>query len=205
MIVLDQPDTSMPYKVFLDLLKKAEESNQQDTDIITISSFDKKIQEVQSRYVNLKYIKKNQWIFFSNYNSPKAMSFKEHNQISALMYWNKIKTQIRMKAIISKADTEISDNHFHNRDISKNAIAICSNQSQKIESHERFQEIFYDTFNKLKLKHKKSRKILRPSHWGGFSFIPYYFEFWQGHPSRANKRDVYVMNEKKWNHFIIQP
>ena len=31
----------------------------------------------------------------------------------------------------------------------------------------------------------------RPSNWGGYSFKPYYFEFWEGHKSRLNKRNVY--------------
>ena len=30
-----------------------------------------------------------------------------------------------------------------------------------------------------------------PEYWGGFSFTPYYFEFWEGHKSRINKREVF--------------
>ena len=31
----------------------------------------------------------------------------------------------------------------------------------------------------------------RPDFWGGYSFIPYYFEFWEGHKNRLNKRRVF--------------
>ena len=44
-----------------------------------------------------------------------------------------------------------------------------------------------------------------PDSWGGFSFTPYYFEFWEGHESRLNKRDVYELNINEWKHYILQP
>ena len=45
----------------------------------------------------------------------------------------------------------------------------------------------------------------RPEYWGGFSFTPYYFEFWEGHKSRVNKRCVYELKNKKWICYILQP
>ena len=48
------------------------------------------------------FVEKEDFIFFSNYESPKAEEFSNHNQISALIYWNTINTQIRMKAFIKK-------------------------------------------------------------------------------------------------------
>jgi len=44
-----------------------------------------------------------------------------------------------------------------------------------------------------------------PSYWGGFSFKPYYFEFWKGDPNRLNRRDVFAKDKEVWNEFILQP
>ena len=44
-----------------------------------------------------------------------------------------------------------------------------------------------------------------PEYWGGFSFTPYYFEFWEGHESRLNKRNVYEIGAEGWGHSILQP
>jgi len=44
-----------------------------------------------------------------------------------------------------------------------------------------------------------------PEYWGGFSFIPYYFEFWVGHESRINKREVFDKTEGIWKHSFLQP
>ena len=45
----------------------------------------------------------------------------------------------------------------------------------------------------------------RPSYWGGYSFKPYYFEFWQGHDVRLNKREVYTLQENGWEKHFLQP
>ena len=44
-----------------------------------------------------------------------------------------------------------------------------------------------------------------PENWGGFSFIPYYFEFWEGHISRINKRVVFEFKNENWIEYFIQP
>ena len=45
----------------------------------------------------------------------------------------------------------------------------------------------------------------RPYFWGGFSFIPYYFEFWQGHKNRLNKRRVFEQQDDEWIERLLQP
>ena len=83
MITFKNLNSATPYKKFLSFYKEAIEKNQPNIEAVSISSFDKKINEVQSRFVNLKYIIDDEWIF-SNYQSPKAKSFESHNQITAL-------------------------------------------------------------------------------------------------------------------------
>ena len=66
---------------------------------ISISSFSKELDIVDSRYVNLKIVDNEDFIFFSNYQSPKAKQFESHDQISALIYWSKINVQILLSNI----------------------------------------------------------------------------------------------------------
>ena len=44
-----------------------------------------------------------------------------------------------------------------------------------------------------------------PNNWGGFSCKPYYFEFWEGHESRINKREVFDKIDGIWKHSFLQP
>jgi pyridoxamine 5'-phosphate oxidase len=198
MIELIDINNAEPYKKFLKYYSAALKANQYLVEAISISSFSKLNNEVNSRYVNLKYIHDESWIFFSNYNSPKAIEFQDHNQVSALFYWNSINVQIRMRAKIKRTTDEFNQNYFFNRSEEKNALAISSNQSEPIESYSQVKE----NYNKS-LKNDDLKKC--PEFWGGYSFTPYYFEFWEGHESRLNKREVYEKSNDSWKHLFLQP
>ncbi len=191
--------TEAPYSHFQTLYKKALDQNQKGVEVISISSFDKNNNEVEARYVNLKYIQENEWIFFSNYLSPKAQQFESHDQISVLIYWEQINIQIRMKAKIYKTSDQFSDEHFQVRAKEKNALAISSNQSQSIESFEEVAKKFNSTLDAM------TEETKRPQSWGGFSFVPYYFEFWQGHENNLNERHFFKQRGGKWQEGLIQP
>ncbi len=187
-----------PHIKFMETYKKAIAADQKSIEAVAISSFDQELNSVDSRFVNLKIIENNNYIFFSNYQSAKSFQFNLSNKISALFYWNNINTQIRIKAIIKKTSTEFNKEYFIKRSANKNALAISSNQSKKIDSYEAVKENYNRSFKSADLN-------ICPSYWGGYSFTPYYFEFWEGHESRINKRDVYEFSDDNWNQFFLQP
>ena len=186
-----------PYLIFKDNYEKALKANQKNIEAITISSYSNEKKEVNSRYVNLKLVNERKFIFFSNYNSPKSKEFEKHNQITALIYWNNTNIQIRMKALIEKTSKDFNQSYFSKRDKKKNALAICSKQSNPIDSYETFQ-------NKFDFSFKNNDLDICPDYWGGYSFIPFYFEFWEGHESRLNKREVYELIDDEWIHSFLQ-
>ena len=198
MIQFNNLNQEIPYQLLKEKYDEALNAGQKGIEAISISSYNKEVNEVDSRYVNLKFISNDEFIFFSNYNSPKAASFNSHSQIAALIYWPSIHVQIRMKAKIKKTSNEYNQNYFFDRSEEKNALAISSNQSEPIES-----------YNQVKENHNKSLKNddLKkcPNFWGGYSFTSYYFEFWEGHESRLNKREVYEKKDDRWKHLILQP
>ena len=102
MIKLSNLNQGIPYLLFKQKYDDAVNAEQKNIEAISISSYENKANEVDSRYVNLKFIINDEFIFFSNYDSPKASAFNSHNQISALLYWSNINVQIRMKAKIKK-------------------------------------------------------------------------------------------------------
>ena len=191
-------DQAIPYQLLKDKYDDAIDSDQKNIEAIAISSYNKDISEVDSRYVNLKFISNDEFIFFSNYDSPKASSFTSHSQIAALIYWPSINVQIRMRAKIKRTTDEFNQNYFFNRSKEKNALAISSNQSKPIDSYSQVKE----NYNKS-LKNDDLKKC--PEFWGGYSFTPYYFEFWEGHESRINKREVFDKIDGVWKHSFLQP
>ncbi len=198
MIQFSNLNQEKPFLIFEDKYNEALDRGQKNIEAISISSYNKDINEIESRFVNLKFIIKDEFIFFSNYNSPKASSFKSHSQIAALLYWPLINVQIRMKAKIKKAPSKFNQKYFFERSEKKNALSISSNQSQPISSYEQV----IVNYNKS-LKDDDLKKC--PDYWGGFSFKPYEIEFWEGNQFRLNRRDLYSKIDNRWSHIILEP
>tara|TARA_B100000963_G_scaffold340487_1_gene339230 strand:- start:468 stop:1064 length:597 start_codon:yes stop_codon:yes gene_type:complete len=198
MIVFKNLNTAAPFLFFKQKYEDAFKRNQSNIEAISISSFNSDKQEVDSRFVNLKFVEDDKFIFFTNYNSPKSIAFSSHDQISALIYWSSTNVQIRMKARIQKTSKKYNNEYFKQRSLDKNALAISSDQSSPISS--------FDQVVKKYKNVKKDRDLeICPQYWGGFSFSPYEIEFWEGNSSRLNKRDFYKLIDNIWHHSILEP
>ena len=198
MIKFNNLNQKTPYLLIKKKYDEALKAGQKGIEAISISSYNKDKNEVNSRYVNLKFIINDQFIFFSNYNSPKAIDFNSHSQIAALLFWPSINIQIRMRAKIKRTSNDYNQKYFFHRSEEKNALAISSNQSKIIDSFDEVKESF-----KKSLRNDDLKKC--PKYWGGYSFKPYEIEFWEGNEFRLNKRNLYRKDNTTWNHFILEP
>jgi len=189
---------SIPYLKIIEYYERAIEADQKNIEAISIASFNSNKNEVDSRYVNLKFIDEDNFIFFTNYNSPKSLAFELHDQISACLFWSSINIQIRMKAKIKKTSKEFNKRYFKERSNDKNALAISSDQSKIISSYEEVIKKYQNVSDTKNLSDC-------PDYWGGYSFKPYEIEFWEGHKSRINKRDFFELNQNRWHHSILEP
>ena len=198
MIEFINNNNSKPFKKIRELYNEASSANQPNIEAISISSFSKLSDTVNARYVNLKYIDNDKFIFFTNYESPKSIEFSSHPQITALIFWSSINVQIRVNALIKKTSSSFNKEYFKKRDINKNALAISSNQSSVVNS-----------YNKVIKNYERSLKYndLKecPNYWGGYAFKPYYFEFWEGHNSRLNVRQFFSLNNNQWKSGYLEP
>lgn len=198
MIKFNKLNQETPYLKFKEKYDEAMNANQKNIEALCISSYSHDLNEVNSRFVNLKFIDDKDFIFFSNYNSPKSEEFRSHNQVTVAIFWNNINIQIRIKALIKKTTLEFNNSYFANRSEKKNALAISSDQSKYIDSYESVISGYKKSLEFGNLKEC-------PDFWGGYSFTPYYFEFWEGHSSRLNKRDAFKKDGNSWHHSILQP
>ena len=189
-----------PFAKLKEIYDVAVSFEQKSIEAMALGTFDQNAKEVNLRYVNAKFIDGNKLIFFSNYESLKAKDITSNNSISCLFYWDSVKVQIRIKGIITKCDPSFSDDYFKNRDHKKNALAISSSQSKKIQSYDEVIKKYNNILN-------KDKKILesRPSYWGGYMIEPNYIEFWKGNDSRLNQREVMVLNNNVWLTHYLQP
>jgi len=198
MIKFNNLSQEHPYLLFKRIYIESLKAKQQNIEAICISSYSLKNKDVNARFVNLKFVNEKEFIFFSNYNSPKSEDFELHDQITGLLYWNSTNTQIRMKARIKKTSLDFNQEYFAKRSKKKNALAISSSQSNIVSSYDVVKENYEKSIEEDDL-------TKCPDYWGGFSFTPYYFEFWKGHDTRLNRREVYSLNNTEWVKSYLQP
>ncbi len=191
---------SLPTYKFFSLYQEAIKKQQPIPQAVSISSYCQEKRLIDSRFVNLKYVRENEFIFFSNYKSNKAKQFESNPdlKVTMLVYWSSIDVQIRIQGVLSKLHQHESDIHYKKRSKEKNALSTSSNQSSKIEKYE-------DIVNKYNKTLESNNFDTRPDYWGGYSLKASYFEFWKGHENRINKREVYELEKENWNQYILEP
>ena len=76
------------------------------------------------------------------YNADRHPRTNDALKVHALVLYY-VFLKIRMKAKIKNLPKDYSDNYFKARSKEKNALAICSNQSQEILSYEHLMSVSY--------------------------------------------------------------
>lgn len=153
-----------------------------------------------SRIVLLKKIKKEGFVFFTNYNSRKAQQIAENKYCALNFNWNELERQVRIEGIVRKISSSESDSYFEARPSKSKLGAWASPQSQKIINREYLEE-------QVTLFNKKfeGQVIPRPENWGGYIVYPHLIEFWQGRPSRLHDRIQYHLTEDRWETARLAP
>lgn len=127
------------------------------------------------------------FIFYTNYESPKAMDIAENPEIELLFYWPELERQVRVHGIAERLEPEVSDAYFRSRPRGSQIGATISPQSRVIASREELES----AFARFEAEHGAD-ELPTPPHWGGYRVVPETVEFWQGRLNRLHDRLRYV-------------
>jgi pyridoxamine 5'-phosphate oxidase len=140
-----------------------------------------------ARIVLLKGFDARGLMFFTNYDSRKALQLAENPCAALNFHWPWLERQIQIEGVVQKVSREISEAYFAKRPIGSRLGAIVSKQSAVVESR----EILEERLSALKTKYQDSDPPL-PEFWGGYLLVPQRFEFWQGRENRLHDRFLYT-------------
>ncbi len=142
------------------------------------------------RTVLLKYFDQNGLVFFTNYESNKAMEIAANNKVSMLFPWLTLQRQVIIKGGAVKVSAAESLKYFLKRPKDSQLGAWISRQSSVISSR----QVLESKLAEIKARFTKG-DISLPPFWGGFRIEPQSFEFWQGGESRIHDRFLYTKDE----------
>ena len=146
-----------------------------------------------ARVVLLKSFNEKGFVFFTNYDSRKAIELIENPHSAIVFDWHVMERQVRIEGIANKISEEESDKYFFSRPRDSQLGAWVSPQSNFIDGREEL------VTRQAKIESEfKDKPITRPPHWGGFVIQPHTIEFWQGRQSRLHDRLIYFKTEDEW-------
>lgn len=152
------------------------------------------------RTVLLKGIEENAFLFFTNYQSRKALDIKRNPHAALLFYWPELERQVTIEGLAEKISHKDSENYFASRPRTSQIGAWSSHQGQKLPSREILEAKFKEYSERF-----EGKKIPMPDHWGGIKINPVRFEFWQGRPFRLHDRFEYIQDRDVWQINRISP
>jgi pyridoxamine 5'-phosphate oxidase len=153
-----------------------------------------------SRVVLLKGFDPGGFVFFTNYESKKALDLIENPRVALHFFWPELERQVQIKGRAEKTSREESEAYFATRPLASRIGAWASRQSQLLAGRSELEERVAEVRSRF-----ESDEIPCPPFWGGFRIIPTWFEFWQGRPSRLHDRICYQRDAAAWTLVRLYP
>lgn len=188
-----------PFAQFEDWFKEGLKTEKSDPTAMVLSTADEQGRP-DSRVVLLKGIENESFVFYTNYQSTKAMQLGKNPYAALNFYWPQLSRQIRIRGRVKQVSAHASDAYFAARPKMSQLSALASPQSKAIESR----EVLEKRFNELIQRHQQA-PVVRPEYWGGYQVIPEEIEFWQGRDNRLHDRIHYYKVHGQWTHRRLAP
>ncbi len=156
---------------------------------------------ISCRVVLLRQVDARGFIFFTNYNSRKAMDLERDPHAALTFFWPTMERQVRIEGKGEHLPTGESDAYFASRPRESCIGAWSSDQSRTVEDRDAVEE----RFNRWEERFQ-GQEVPRPDHWGGIVVKPVRIEFWQGRSNRLHDRIVFErFSDGSWQRMRLQP
>ena len=172
-----------------------EKLEQNDPNAICVSSVDTEGMP-NGRYVLLKDVSENGFLFYTNLKSQKGKELFGSKK-GALTWWSRAQNKsVRVQGSVKQVSDEVANNYWSTRKEDAKISAILSKQSEEVTSRDQLEE----EFTKLKAEYA-GKEIPRPDHWSGVIISPHKIEFWEAtdeYTSRLHNRFVFELQNDQW-------
>lgn len=170
-----------PFAIARRWMGEAEGSEPNDPNAIALATVDQDgLPNV--RMVLLKDIEDDAFVFYTNYQSKKAVEIEASGKAAFVLHWKSLRRQIRVRGVTEREEGAKADDYYASRSLKSRLGAWASQQSQPLSSREHLMA------EVAKLTVTKGTNPPRPSFWGGFRLRPVEIEFWADGSFRLHDR-----------------
>ncbi len=153
-----------------------------------------------TRMVLLKELLWNQFIFYTNYQSKKALELEKYPVAAINFYWSNMVRQVRIRGSVTKLSHEKNEDYFKTRPRNAQLSATASHQSHIIPSREALEKVIKNLKQKF-----SNHEIPCPTYWGGYAIEAFEYEFFQGREWRTHDRILYTLENEVWKSVRLSP
>lgn len=152
------------------------------------------------RMVLLKSWDDGGFVFYTNYDSRKAVELEANPQASLLLHWGVLERQVRIEGPVERISQKESSEYFKTRTRGSRIGAWASSQSEPLEPRDALAARV-----KARTEEFEDGEIPLPPFWGGYRVKATRLEFWQGRANRLHDRLVFVRAEVGWTTERLYP
>lgn len=192
-----------PIRQFALWYEQAAAQGEWDPSAMTLATVDRDY-HVSARMLLLKEYTDDGFVFYTNYDSPKAKALEDVSQACLVFWWSTCQRQVRITGMVERVSAERSDEYFQSRALGSQIAAIVSKQSEVVSSRKallREYQAARDSFS----AQPEGHILTRPDNWGGYMLTPNTVEFWQGRPHRLHDRFEYRRLGNSWEIVQLYP
>jgi len=146
-----------------------------------------------ARLVLLKGHDERGFVFFTNYESRKAVELERNPQAALAIHWPVLQRQVRIEGTVEKTSEQDSFAYFRTRPRGSRIGAWASPQSAVIDDREQLEQAVADTEARY-----PGDDVPLPPFWGGYRLRPERIEFWQGRANRLHDRFRFTREGHGW-------
>ena len=153
-----------------------------------------------ARMVLLKQVDDDGFVFFTNYNSAKAVQLDANPYAALVFYWAQLDRQVRVEGSVERTLAQESRDYFKTRPRESQIGAWASAQSEVVSGREALEQ----RAQELEALYC-DREVDCPEHWGGYRLRPERIEFWKSRIGRLHDRILYQWGSSGWTISRLAP